>query len=61
MNKGIRTGGSSISWATSLLPSDRFNSFLVEFVLHNIGNLIETVAALVVASISKSTRVGEQL
>ena len=29
--------------------------FLVEFLLHNFGNLIETVAAFLMASVSKIT------
>ena len=31
--------------------------FLVEFLLHNISNLIETVAAILLASVSKITSV----
>ena len=66
-------GESSISWATSLLPSDRGADvrliinrseiqirnikivFSGRFLLRSIGNLIETVAALFVDSVSKIT------
>ena len=42
---------------------DHLSSFLVDFLLHNFGSLIETVAALLVASVSKikSEAVVEQM